>query len=119
MAIGSEKRRLDGEDEIESRGERDDEEGEAAERWRESARWEFASAANARGWYSARSYSERFRAQVAKESEKAWFEGGVVGEGGGREISRRRRFEVDESEWKDKRGKVRVGEVVEVRPDRR
>ena len=114
MATRSEKRRLDGEDEIESRGERDDEEGEAAERWRESARWEFTSAANARGRYRARADSERFRAQVAKESEKARVKGGAVGQGGGREMSRRGGFEMDESNWEDERGEVWVEAVVEV-----
>ena len=113
MATRSEKRRLDGEDEIERRGERDDEESEATERWRESAGWEFTSAANARAVPRTGRF-ERFRAQVAKESEKARVKGGAVGQGGGREISRRGGFEMDESDWEDERGEVWVEAVVEV-----
>ena len=103
MAVGAKKRDVDGENKVERRSLRDDEESEAAERRRKSTRWESTGAANARWRYRAWTNSERFRAQIAKESEKTWVESGVVGEGGGREIGRRGGFEVDESNWEDER----------------
>ena len=101
MAVGAKKRDVDGENKVERRSLRDDE-SEAAERRRRSTRQESTGAANARWRYRAWTNSERFRAQIAKESEKTWVESGVVGEGGGRRL-----VVVEDLKWMSPTGKTK------------